>query len=133
MPHRFVCSNRTRFRSTQVVAKCLPFYVSPDLASTVLFVGRAVRVLRRPAGGAGGGGRELLPLHDMMQFAQVGPKLSRAGQGQVTIGIPRAPHVRASRRGAPLEAPAYFHVCPGCPSRAFPHTLCQACAQLLSV
>ncbi len=57
---------------TQVVAKCLPFYVSPDLASTVLFVGRAVRVLRRPAGGAGGGGRELLPLHDMMQFAQVG-------------------------------------------------------------
>ncbi|GLC46124.1 hypothetical protein PLESTM_001829900, partial [Pleodorina starrii] len=74
----------------QVAPRLLPLYVSHDLAETVLFVGRAVRVLRRPtgqagtAGGGGGGGggtagagvgcsdgaQELMPLQDMLQFGQ---------------------------------------------------------------
>ncbi|GFR50820.1 hypothetical protein Agub_g13079, partial [Astrephomene gubernaculifera] len=81
--------------------RLLPIYVSADLADTVLFVGRAVRVLRRQpaAGGAGGGGaagggpHELLPLQDMMQFGQAftqlqsEPELSPMRLGLVVEGL----------------------------------------------
>ncbi|KAG2493656.1 hypothetical protein HYH03_008171 [Edaphochlamys debaryana] len=75
----------------QVNPRALPLYVSHDLADTVLFVGRAVRVLRRPAGPGGGGGGggggpgELLPLHEMMQFGQAFTAL----QAEPELSVPR--------------------------------------------
>ncbi|PNW88207.1 hypothetical protein CHLRE_01g019150v5 [Chlamydomonas reinhardtii] len=77
----------------QVNPRCLPLYVSGDLADTILFVGRAVRVLRRPGqgggagggGGGGGAGAELLPLQDMMKFGQAFTAL----QSEPELSAPR--------------------------------------------
>ncbi|GIL67009.1 hypothetical protein Vafri_20405 [Volvox africanus] len=98
----------------QVNPRFLPLYVSHDLAETVLFVGRAVRVLRRPsgqtgtatrggsaaaaaasAGAVGGSGTvpELMPLQDMLQFGQAftvlqsEPELSAARLEMLVEGL----------------------------------------------